>query len=164
MSTGAFAADSIYEFTMKSIDGKDVSLGDYKGHVVMVVNVASRCGFTPQYTGLEALYRKYKDKGFVIVGVPANNFGGQEPGTNEEIKQFCTRKYDVTFPMLSKVSVKGDDMTPLFQYLTSANGGDVKWNFTKFLIGKDGKVAARFEPKVTPESAEVASAIEQALQ
>ena len=164
MSTGAFAADSIYEFTMKSIDGKDTPLAEYKGHVVLVVNVASKCGFTPQYTGLESLYQKYKDKGFVIVGVPANEFGAQEPGTNEEIKEFCSRKYNVTFPMLSKVSVKGDDIVPLYKYLTATNGGEIKWNFTKFLIGKDGKIITRFEPKVKPESEEVAAAVEQALQ
>lgn len=139
-------------------------MASYKGKVVLIVNVASQCGFTPQYTGLEALYEKYKDRGLVLVGVPANNFGQQEPGTDAEIKQFCSRKYNVTFPMLSKVSVKGPDITPLYQYLTSAEGGDVKWNFTKFLIGKDGKVIGRFEPKVTPESPELTAAIEKALQ
>jgi len=158
------AADSIYDFTMNSIDGSPKPLAELKGKVVLIVNVASRCGYTPQYAGLEQLYEKYKDQGFVIVGVPANNFGAQEPGTNDEIKTFCTRKYNVTFPMMAKVSVKGDDMTPLYQYLTSAQGGDVKWNFTKFLIGKDGKVAARFEPKDTPDSPELAAAIEKALQ
>ena len=158
------AADSIYDFTMNSIDGSPKPLAELKGKVVLIVNVASRCGYTPQYAGLEQLYEKYKDQGFVIVGVPANNFGAQEPGTNDEIKTFCTRKYNVTFPMMAKVSVKGDDTTPLYQYLTSAQGGDVKWNFTKFLIGKDGKVAARFEPKDTPDSPELAAAIEKALQ
>ncbi len=159
----AVAASSIHEFTLKTIDGQPAPLKQYQGKVVLIVNVASRCGYTPQYEGLEKLYRKYKDRGFVILGVPANNFGGQEPGTDAEIKEFCTRNYGVTFPMMSKVSVKGADMTPLYQFLTSAAGGDVKWNFTKFLVGKDGKVIARFEPGVKPESAELAAAIEKAL-
>lgn len=163
IAMSATAASSIYEFTLKSIDGQPVPLKQFEGKVVLIVNVASRCGYTPQYGGLEKLYRKYKDRGFVIVGVPANNFGGQEPGTDAEIKDFCTRNYGVTFPMMSKVSVKGADMTPLYQYLTSATGGDVKWNFTKFLVGRDGKVIARFEPGVKPESAEIAAAIEKAL-
>ena len=166
--TTAARATSIYDFTMKSIDGQPVSLKSYDGKVVLLVNVASKCGFTPQYTGLEALYEKYKDRGFVIVGIPANNFGSQEPGTNEEIKTFCTRKYNVTFPMMAKVSVLGDDETPLYRFLTdkSANpqiGGDIKWNFTKFLFDRNGKPVARFEPAVTPDSPEVQSAIESAL-
>src|ERR1019366_3146657 len=115
-------------------------LSAYQGKVVLIVNVASRCGFTPQYAGLEALYEKYKDRGFVILGFPANNFGGQEPGTNEEIKTFCSTKYNVTFPMYSKISVKGDDMAPLYQFLTDATGSEIQWNFTKFLVDKDGKV------------------------
>lgn len=164
MTLSAFGASSVHEFTMNDIGGKPQSLVEYKGKVVLFVNVASRCGYTPQYTGLESLYRKYKDRGFVIVGVPANNFGGQEPGTNEEIKQFCSRTYNVTFPMLAKVSVKGSDMTPLYAYLTSAKGGDVKWNFTKFLVGKDGKVIERFEPGVAPESPELTSVLEKTLK
>ncbi len=163
IAMSAVAASSIHEFTLKTIDGQPAPLKQFQGKVVLVVNVASRCGYTPQYEGLEKLYRKYKDRGFVVIGVPANNFGGQEPGTDAEIKEFCTRNYGVTFPMMSKVSVKGADMTPLYQYLTSAAGGDVKWNFTKFLVGKDGKVIARFEPGVKPESAELAAAIEKAL-
>lgn len=170
LATTAFAAGakSIYNFTMKSIDGQPTSLKHFKGKVVMVVNVASKCGYTPQYAGLEALYEKYKDRGFVIVGVPANNFAQQEPGTNEEIKKFCSTKYNVTFPMMAKVSVKGDDQTPLYQYLTSTSddpqfGGDIKWNFTKFLVGRDGKLVARFEPAVKPDSPEVSAAIESAL-
>jgi glutathione peroxidase len=161
MST--LAASSIHEFTLKTIDGQPAPLKQYAGKVVLIVNVASRCGYTPQYAGLEKLYRKYKDRGFVIIGVPANNFGGQEPGTEAEIKEFCKRNYDVTFPMMSKVSVKGPDMTPLYGYLTSATGGDVKWNFTKFLVGKDGKVIARFEPGVSPDAPELIAAIEKAL-
>jgi glutathione peroxidase len=158
------AAGGIHEFTMNSIDGKPVSLADYKGKVVLLVNVASKCGYTPQYAGLEALYRKYKDQGLVLIGVPANNFGSQEPGTNEEIKTFCKRNYDVTFPMMAKVSVKGEDKAPLYEYLTSTGGGDIKWNFTKFLVDRDGKVIERFEPKVTPESPELTAAIEKALK
>ncbi|MGB6194704.1 MAG: glutathione peroxidase [Terracidiphilus sp.] len=159
---------SIYDFTMKSIDGQPVKLKSYKGRVVMVVNVASKCGFTPQYAGLEALYKKYKDRGFVIVGVPANNFASQEPGTNEEIKKFCSTKYNVSFPMMAKVSVLGDDKTPLYQFLTDKSenpqvGGEIKWNFTKILFGRDGKPVARFEPAVTPESPQVQAAIESAL-
>lgn len=164
LAMSALAANSAHEFTMKSIDGKSVPLSSFQGKAVLFVNVASQCGYTPQYAGLESLYKKYKDKGLVVVGVPANNFGGQEPGTNEEIQQFCSRKYNVTFPMMSKVSVKGSDMNPLYAYLTSSKGGDVRWNFTKFLVGKDGKVIARFEPGVAPESPELSSAIEKALQ
>jgi glutathione peroxidase len=167
---GSLAAQSksIYDFTMKSIDGQPVSLGSYSGKVVLLVNVASKCGFTPQYAGLEALYEKYKDKGLVIVGIPANNFAQQEPGTNEEIKKFCSNKYNVTFPMMSKVSVLGDDQTPLYSFLTGKTtdpdfGGDIKWNFTKFLVGRDGKLVARFEPNVKPDSPEVAAAVEKAL-
>jgi glutathione peroxidase len=161
-------AKSIYDFTMNSIDGQPVSLKSYKGKVVLLVNVASKCGFTPQYAGLEKLYEKYKDRGFVIVGVPANNFMQQEPGTNEEIKTFCSRKYNVTFPMMSKVSVLGEDKTPLYRYLTDKNSdpkfaGDIKWNFTKFLFDRNGNPVARFEPAVTPDSTEVQNAVESAL-
>ncbi|HSZ17557.1 MAG TPA: glutathione peroxidase [Terracidiphilus sp.] len=159
---------SIYDFTMKSIDGQQVSLKNYSGKVVLLVNVASRCGFTPQYAGLEAVYEKYKDRGLVIVGIPANNFAQQEPGTNEEIKKFCSTKYNVSFPMMAKVSVLGDDETPLYQFLTSKSanpqiGGDIKWNFTKFLFDRNGKPVARFEPAVTPDSPEVTAALEATL-
>ena len=159
---------SIYNFNMDSIDGKPVNLGSFKGKVVLIVNVASKCGFTPQYAALESLYEKYKDKGFVIVGVPANNFMSQEPGTNEEIKKFCSNKYNVTFPMMAKVSVLGDDQAPLYSFLTGKEtnpqyAGDVKWNFTKFLFDRSGKPVARFEPATTPDSPEVTSAIEAAL-
>lgn len=162
-ATLALSAQSVHDFTMTTIDGKPAPLSQFKGKVVLVVNVASRCGLTPQYAGLEKLYRKYKDRGFVVVGVPANNFGGQEPGTNEEIAEFCKRTYDVTFPMMAKVSVKGDDMHPLYKFLTAAKGGDIRWNFTKFLVGKDGRVLERFEPRVDPDAPEVVAAIERAL-
>lgn len=169
LGTVAMAGEkSIYDFTMNSIDGESTPLSKYRGKVVLVVNVASRCGFTPQYSALEKVYEKYKDRGFVIVGFPANNFGGQEPGTNREIKTFCATKYNVTFPMMAKVSVKGDDKTPLYQFLTdkSSNpqtGGEIQWNFTKFLVGPDGRPVARFEPNVTPEDLQVTAAIEKEL-
>ena len=161
--------NSVHDFTLKDIDGKDVSLGQYRGKVLLLVNVASRCGLTPQYEGLQALYSKYKGKGLEILGFPANNFAGQEPGTNEEIKSFCSLKYNVTFPIFSKISVKGSDIHPLFKYLTDKEtdpefAGDIKWNFNKFLVDKNGKVIARFEPKVTPESEEVVKAVDKALQ
>jgi glutathione peroxidase len=165
----AMAAEkNVYDFTLNSIDGRPTALSNFKGKVMLLVNVASRCGFTPQYAGLESLYEKYKDRGFVIVGIPANNFGGQEPGTNQEIKSFCTAKYHVSFPMMAKVSVKGSDITPLYAFLTDKNlhpetGGDIGWNFTKFLVGPDGKVIARFDSKVEPESPEVTSAVEKSL-
>jgi glutathione peroxidase len=156
-------AASVHDFTMNSIDGKAQPLSAFKGKAVLIVNVASQCGYTPQYKGLEALYQKYKGQGLVIVGVPANNFGAQEPGSDAEIKTFCERNYKVTFPMMSKVSVKGADMTPLYAMLTKT-GGDVKWNFTKFLVGKDGQVVKRFESGVDPESPELMKAVEEALK
>ena len=169
MSASLFGASSVLEYTLKSIDGHPSPLAAYKGKVILLVNVASRCGYTPQYEGLEATYRKYKDRGFVVLGFPANNFGGQEPGTDEEIKTFCSSKYNVTFPMYSKISVKGADKAPLYQFLTDpaanpSTGGEIKWNFTKFLVDKNGKVIARFESGVTPESAEMTGAIEKALR
>jgi glutathione peroxidase len=159
----------MHEFILNSIDGQPAPLSHYQGNVVLIVNVASQCGYTPQYAGLEKIYEKYKDQGLVILGFPANNFGAQEAGTNEEIKNFCSSKYNVTFPMYSKISVKGADIHPLYRFLTDkqANpqtGGDIRWNFTKFLVGKDGTVIARFEPAVTPESADVTTAIERALR
>ncbi len=158
-----FAASSVHDFQMKSIDGKDVSLADYQGKTLLIVNVASRCGFTPQYEGLEALYEKYESKGLVVMGFPANNFGAQEPGSNAEIKTFCNREYGVTFPMFSKISVKGDDKAPLYQYLTGTTGQEIPWNFTKFLIDKDGKVIGAFAPDVEPLSPQLTAAIEKAL-
>jgi glutathione peroxidase len=168
VAAASATARSIYDFTMKSIDGQPVSLKSYHGKVVLLVNVASKCGFTPQYAGLEAVYEKYKDRGLVIVGVPANNFAQQEPGTNEEIKKFCSNKYNVTFPMMSKVSVLGEDETPLYRFLTDKSddprfGGDIKWNFTKFLFDRNGHAVARFEPAVKPDSPEMTAAIEATL-
>lgn len=167
LMAGSALAANIYDFTLPSIDGKPMPLADFKGKVILVVNVASRCGYTPQYSALQSLYEKYKGQGFVIIGFPANNFGAQEPGTNEEIKTFCSRKYSVTFPLYSKVSVKGEDQTPLYQYLTKqtspAIAGEIKWNFTKFLVDRHGNVVQRFESAVTPDSTEVVSAIEKQL-
>ena len=169
MSALAFAASGVHDFTLDSLKGDPTPLAGYKGKVMLVVNVASQCGFTPQYEGLQALYMKYKDQGFVITGFPANNFGGQEPGTNEEIGAFCKSKYGVTFPMFSKISVKGADIAPLYRYLTdtTANpktGGEIKWNFTKFLVDRNGKVIQRFESAVTPQSPEVDGAVAAALK
>ena len=161
-------ATSVHDFKMKAIDGHEVSLADYKGKVLLIVNVASKCGYTPQYKALEAVARKYKDQGLVVMGFPANNFLWQEPGSDEEIAAFCKRSYDVTFPMFSKISVLGSDKAPLYEYLTSdaANkqtSGMIKWNFTKFLVDGDGKPIARFGPGTEPDSAEVTAAIEKAL-
>lgn len=171
IATTAMAAPqrTVYDFTLKSIDGQPVNLTEYHGKVLLLVNVASKCGFTPQYSALEALYKKYKNRGLVILGIPANNFGSQEPGTNAEIKTFCTNKYQVTFPIMAKVSVLGDDKTPLYQFLTDKTnnptiGGEIKWNFTKFLFNRNGKPVARFDSAVTPDSPEVISAIEAALK
>ena len=159
--------DSIYNFSVKNIDGQEVSLDKYKGKVILIVNVASKCGYTPQYEGLQNLYESYKDDDFVILGFPANNFKGQEPGSNEEIKQFCTLEYGVEFPMFSKVSVKGDDQAELFTYLTSLSNpdfeGDIKWNFEKFLISKEGNLVRRFRSDVKPESDEIVEAIEKEI-
>ena len=163
----AMAEDpKLYSIPLKDIDGKDTSLKAYAGKVVLAVNVASRCGNTPQYTQLQALFDKHKDSGLVVVGFPCNDFGAQEPGTNEEVKEFCSTKYKVTFPMMDKVHVKGSEQHALYKELSgpgSAFPGDVKWNFGKFLIGRDGKVIARFEPNVKPDSAAVTKAVEEAL-
>jgi glutathione peroxidase len=156
------------DFNVKKIDGKEVSLCDYKGNVVLVVNVASKCGYTPQYKGLEELNQKYRDKGLRILGFPSNDFGAQEPGSDAEIQQFCSTTYGVTFDMFSKIPVKGDGQHELYKYLTSGGGnpalaGDVKWNFQKYLIDRDGKLVAVFPSKVEPLSPELTSAIESAL-
>ena len=158
----AFAASSIHEFQMKTLKGDTVSLSDYQGKVLLVVNVASRCGYTPQYEGLQKLHEKYAGKGLVVMGFPANNFGSQEPGSDDEIQTFCKRNYGVSFPMFSKISVKGGDKHPLYQFLT-AGGEEVPWNFTKYLVGKDGKVIRRFEPGVEPLSSDLTGAIDKAL-
>ena len=153
----------IHEHFVERLDGTPASMRDYLGSVLLIVNVASRCGYTPQYAGLESLYKQYKDKGLVVLGFPANDFGAQEPGSDEEIKTFCERKYSVTFPMFSKISVKGAGKAPLYQYLTQS-AGDVQWNFGKFLVGKDGKVIKRYDSGVGPESPELTKAIEAALK
>lgn len=147
-----------------NIDGQDVSLSDYKGKVLMIVNVASFCGYTPQYEGLENIYKKYKDMGFEILAFPCNDFGAQEPGSNEEIKTFCTTRYSVTFPLFDKIKVLGNEKSPLYAKLINfPPAGDISWNFEKFLIDKNGNVVARFKSKVTPESEEITSAIEKEL-
>jgi glutathione peroxidase len=162
----ADAGPPIQNIPLKDINGNETSLKTYSGKVVLLVNVASKCGNTPQYAGLEALYEKYKDKGLVIVGVPSNDFAGQEPGTAEEIKTFCTQNYGVTFPLMEKVHVKGAQKCPLYSALTGPQSpfpGEVEWNFGKFLIGRDGKVVRRFNPKVKPEAPDLVQAVETAL-
>jgi glutathione peroxidase len=163
----AVTAAPIDQTPFKTMDGKDSSLKDYAGKVVLIVNVASRCGNTPQYAALEKLYTQYGSQGLVILGFPCNDFGGQEPGTNEEIKTFCTAKYQVSFPIFDKIHVKGAEQAPLYAALTGPTAkfpGDVKWNFGKFLIGRNGDVLARFEPGVKPDNPAVVSAIEAALK
>jgi glutathione peroxidase len=162
------APASPLDFTVKDIDGKQANLADYKGKVVLIVNVASKCGNTPQYEALEAMYKKYQEHGLVIIGFPANNFGKQEPGTEKEIKQFCTSKYNVTFPMMAKVSVKGEDKAPVYAWLTDSKtdpdfAGDVTWNFGKFLIDRNGNVIGRFDPATKPTDPKVVGAVEKAL-
>jgi glutathione peroxidase len=158
-------AQKLYSFTMKTIDGKDKPLSDYKGKVLLIVNVASKCGHTPQYKGLEEIYKKYKDRGFMILGFPANNFLHQEPGTNEDIKKFCTLNYGVTFDMFSKISVKGNDQHPLYKYLTeeSPATGPVKWNFQKYLVNRNGVIVEKIAPGVEPTELEVLDKIEKLL-
>jgi glutathione peroxidase len=163
---GAQAADSIFDIPLKDIDGKATSLKAYEGKVLLIVNVASKCGYTPQYAGLEALYAKYKEKGLLVLGFPCNQFGGQEPGTNEQIKEFCSTKYQVTFPLFDKIEVNGPGRHQLYAALAGEGSpfpGDIKWNFNKFLVGRDGKILKRFESKAKPDSAELFQAIEAAL-
>ncbi len=159
--------DTIYDFILTDIDGETMPLIDYQGKVILIVNVASKCGYTPQYEGLQTLFEEYKNDGLVIIGFPANNFMGQEPGSNEDIKQFCTLNYGVDFPMSSKVSVKGKDQHPLFTYLTSLPNQDfdgaIKWNFEKFLFDKEGNLVRRFRSSVKPESEELTSAVKALL-
>jgi glutathione peroxidase len=166
MQTLALSAAPIQEIPIKDIDGKATSLNAYHGKVLLVVNVASKCGLTPQYKALESMQEKYKDKGFTVLGFPCNQFAGQEPGTNEEIKQFCSSQYHVSFPLFDKIEVNGPNRHPLYVALAGKDSpfpGDIKWNFGKFLIGKDGKILKRFEPKTTPDAPEVVAAIEAAL-
>jgi glutathione peroxidase len=159
---------NVHDFAAKTIDGAERSLAEYDGKALLVVNVASRCGLTPQYDKLEALYRRYESRGLTVLGFPCNQFGAQEPGTEEQIKEFCTSKYDVTFPMFAKIDVNGASAHPLYAFLTAQptqpeGPGKVSWNFGKFLVGKDGNVLARFAPTEDPTSATVTSAIERAL-
>ena len=157
---------SVHDFKVKTIEGKETSLADYKGKALLIVNTASECGYTPQSAGLEALYEKYKARGFTVLGFPSNDFGGQEPGTNAEIKKFCELRYKTTFPLFSKIPVKGAAADPLYKYLTGLpgkQGGAVTWNFNKFLVSPDGKVIEHFDSKVEPMSPELTSKLEQAL-
>nr|WP_275939045.1 glutathione peroxidase [Polyangium spumosum] len=155
---------SLHEFTVKTILGEERSLGDFRGKVVLVVNVASECGYTPQYAGLERLHERFEGKGFAVLGFPSNDYGAQEPGTDQEIATFCTSKYGVKFPMFSKIPVKGSGKHPLYAFLTqAAPAGEVKWNFEKFLVGKDGTVIGRFPSSVEPEDTKLVQAIEEAL-
>lgn len=154
---------TLYDFKLTNIDNQPVDLAQYKGKVALVVNVASKCGYTKQYKGLESLYREYKDKGFEILGFPSNDFGAQEPGTEAEIKSFCSLTYDVTFDMFSKVKVSGSDMTDAYKYLTETTGSQVKWNFNKFLVDKEGKVVKYYPSSVAPEDAELRKDIDALL-
>ncbi len=159
---------TLHDFQQKTLDGKDKSLADYKGKAVLVVNVASKCGLTPQYTGLQKLHEKYSARGFEVLGFPCNQFAGQEPGNAEEIAEFCERNYGVTFPMFAKIDVNGANRAPLYAWLTAEQTqpdgpGDVMWNFGKFLVDKQGNVVARFNPRVAPDAAELTSALEKAL-
>jgi glutathione peroxidase len=166
MSAVAVQGKSVHDIAVKDIDGKDTSLGAYKGKVLLIVNVASKCGLTPQYKALEAVHEKYKEKGFTVLGFPCNQFAGQEPGSNDEIKQFCSSKYSVTFPLFDKIDVNGANRHPLYVALAGKESpypGDIKWNFGKFLIGRDGNIVKRFEPRTTPDDPEVIKAIEAEL-
>lgn len=163
LTASALTAASVYDAPLKDIKGKDTSLKAFEGKVILVVNVASKCGRTPQYKPLEAIYEKYKDKGLILAGFPCNQFGKQEPGSNEEILQFCTTNYKVTFPMFEKLEVNGANRHPLYKTLVGEGGKDIDWNFAKFLVGRDGKVISRFESKVAPDGPEIIKAIEAAL-
>jgi glutathione peroxidase len=169
LTSQLLAAASVYDYELTTIDYERVPLRDFKGKVLLIVNVASRCGYTPQYAGLQKLYLAHKDQGFVIIGIPSNDFGAGEPGSDPEIKQFCRRKYDVTFPMMSKVLIEANPRLPLYEYLTDERqnpktGGTIRWNFTKFLIGREGTILARFEPGVAPEDPSLVKAVENALR
>jgi glutathione peroxidase len=165
-SQAAEKTPPVLDFKMKSLDGKEVDLSKYKGKVVLIVNTASKCGYTPQYEQLQAVYEKYGPKGLEVVGFPCNQFGKQEPGSAADIREFCTKNYGVTFDMFAKVDVNGADAAPLYKYLTSKaeDSGPVKWNFEKFLISKDGQILARYRSKVKPDDPQVVKAIEAALK
>ena len=165
-SAALYAGESLYSVPVKTIDGQETTLAPYKGKVLFICNVASKCGTTPQYAPLEKNYEKYKDQGFVALAFPCNQFGGQEPGTNAEVQKFCTDTYHTTFPLFDKIEVNGSGKSPLYKELTGSGSpfpGDIKWNFTKFLVGRDGTILARFEPKTTPDDPAVVKAIETAL-
>jgi len=167
INKGNSMKSNIYEFVVKDIDGKNVKLSDYKGKVLLIVNVASKCGYTPQYEGLQKIYNQYKDKGFEILAFPCNDFKGQEPGSNDEIKEFCEANYGVTFKLFDKIKILGDDKLPLYDMLINSDSvekGDVKWNFEKFLISKDGSIVARFPTKVKPTASAVTDLIEKELK
>ncbi|HEY8518302.1 MAG TPA: glutathione peroxidase [Candidatus Binatia bacterium] len=164
----ASAGKTLHDFTMKTIDGEQRSLADFRGKALLVVNVASKCGLTPQYEDLQKLHERYASRGFAVLGFPCNQFAGQEPGTDAEVKQFCSLEYGVTFPMFSKIDVNGDARAPLYAWLTEQEvgpeaAGDIKWNFTKFVVDKQGNVVARFDPTSKPTAPEVEQAIERAL-
>lgn len=159
------SSQNVHLFTMRTIDGKDKSLADYKGKVLLIINTASECGYTPQYKGMKELYHQYKDKGFEILAFPSNNFGSQEPGTNPEIKEFCSTIYQVDFPLFEKIETKGDQMAPLYKYLTEQSDcrGEISWNFNKFLVDKEGNVVARFDSDIEPMSPKIIHAIKEQL-
>lgn len=163
--TSASTKHTVYDFKMKSIDGKPIPLSKYKGKALLIVNTASRCGYTPQYEGLESLYEKYRERGFEVLAFPANDFGQQEPGTDAEIQKFCSLNYKTSFPLFSKITVKGKGIHPLYAYLTKESPfpGDIKWNFNKFLVGQDGQIAARFDSRTEPMSKNVTDAIDKLL-
>jgi len=166
-AAAAAGSGAPYHLKLTDIYGREISLDQYRGKVLLIVNVASKCGFTPQYAGLEALYRKYRDRGLVVLGFPCNQFGNQEPGSPQEIKEFCTTRYQVSFPLFNKIEVNGPGRHPLYQWLAGPDSpvsGDIKWNFTKFLVGRDGRILRRFESRVSPESEELVQAIEAALK
>ncbi len=162
----ASAADSIHEFKVQSLEGKEVNLADYKGKVLLIVNVASQCGATPQYKELQALHDKYKDQGLVVLGFPCNQFGAQEPGSSEDIRKFCTEEYNVTFPMFSKIDVNGEKQAPVYDFLKKQadDHSNIGWNFEKFVVGKDGKVVKRFKTRVKPDADEVVSVLEAEIK
>ncbi|MCS7012368.1 MAG: glutathione peroxidase [Chloroherpetonaceae bacterium] len=163
--TATLSVPSIYDFTLRTIDGVEKSLADYRGKVLLIVNVASECGYTPQYADLEKLYRTYREKGLAVLAFPSNDYGGQEPGSNADIKKFCTTRYGVSFDLFEKISTRGEKKHPLYAYLTShaTPSGEVGWNFEKFLISRDGKIVARFKSSVNPMSQEVIKAVEAEL-